>query len=109
MRADYPIFCKLEAAEQERFKVDRHNERDAQYFVGASEKQLRHQPQEETVANRHNGGVGRKHCNTRLGSKTKENAKITGSGLVRESIERVSQVPDEYHLSEPHPIILDGL
>ena len=109
MQADYPIFCKLEAAEQERFKEDRYNERDAQYFVGASEKHLRHQPQEETVANRHNGGVGRKHCNTRLGSKTKENAKITGSGLVRESIERVSQVPDEYHPVGNQSIILDGL
>ena len=109
MYADYPIFCKLEAAEQERFKVDRHNERDAQYFVGAFGKHLRYQPHKDTVANRHNGGVGRKHCNTRLGSMTTENAKITGSGLVRESIERVSQVPDEYHLSEPHSIILDGL
>ena len=97
MQADYPIFWKLEAAELERFKVARQNERDAQYFVGASEKHLRHESQKETVANRHNGGVGRKHCNTRLGSKTKENAKITGSGLVRESIERVPQVPDEYH------------
>lgn len=109
MQADYPIFCMLEAAEQERFKVARRNERDAQYFVGASEKQLRHQPQDESVANRHNGGVGRKHCNTRLGSNSQENAEITGSGLVRESIERVSQVPDECHPSGHHPIILDGL
>ena len=61
MHADYLIFCKLEAAEQERFKEDRHNERDAQYFVGASEKHLRYQPQEETVANRYNGGVGREN------------------------------------------------
>ena len=109
MQADYPIFCKLETAEQERFKTARRKERDALYFVGASEKQLRHQPQDESVANRHNGGVGRKHCNTRLGSSTKENAKITGSGLVRESIERVSQVPDECHISGHHPIVLDGL
>ena len=109
MQADYPIFCQLEAAEQQRFKGARHNERDALYFVGAQEKQLRHQPQDESVANRHNGGVGRKHCNTRLGSKTKENAKITGSGFVRESIERVSQVPDECHPVGDQPIILDGL
>ncbi len=109
MHADYPIFCKLEAAEQKRFRGARHNERDALYFVGASEKQLRRQPQEETVANRHNGGVDRKHCNTRLGSRTKENAKITGSGLVRESIERVSQVPYECYHNESQPIILDGL
>ena len=107
MLADYPIFCKLETAEQERFKGARHNERDAQYFIGASEKRLRYQPQDESVANRHNGGVGRNHSNTHLGST--ENAKITGSGHVRESIERVSQVPDEYHPSEPHAIILDGL
>ena len=106
MKADYPIFCQLETAEQQRFKEARHNERDAQYFVGAQEKQLRHQPQDESVANRHNGGVGRKHCNTRLEG---ENAKITGSGLVRESIERVSQVPDEYHPIGDQPIILDGL
>ena len=109
MEADYPIFCKLETTEQERFKEARRNERDALYFVGAAEKQLRRKPQEETVANRHNGGVGRKHCNTRLGSSIKENAKITGSGLVRESIERISQVPNEYHHAGSHPIILDGL
>ena len=109
MQADYPIFCQLEAAEQERFKEARHAERDALYFIGAQEKQLRHQPQDESVANRHNGGVGRKHCNTRLGSRSKENAKITGSGLVRESIARVSQVPDECHPVGDHPIILDGL
>lgn len=109
MQADYPLFCKLEAAEQERFKEDRHNERDAQYFIGTSQKHLRYQPQEETVANRHNGGVGRKHCNTRLRSRTQENAKITGSGSVRESIERVSQVPDEYHPVGNQSIILDGL
>lgn len=106
MNADYPIFCKLEGQEQERFKEARHNERDALYFVGASEKHLRRKPKEETVANRHNGGVDRKHCNTRLGS---ENAEITGSGLVRESIERVSQVPDEYHHFAGNPIVLDGL
>ena len=106
MQADYPIFCRMETAEQERFKMARHNERDALYFVGASEKQLRHQPQDESVANRHNGGVGRKHCNIRLGN---ENAEITGSGLVRESIERVSQVPNEYHISGHQPIVLDGL
>ena len=105
MKADYPVFCRLESAEQERFKDARHNERDALYFVGASIKQQRCQPQEETVANHHNSGVGRKHCNTRYG----ENAKITGSGLVRESIERVSQVPDEYHPVGYHPIIQDGL
>lgn len=109
MQADYPIFCKLETVEQERFKVARQNERDAQYFVGASEKHLRHESQNETVANRHNGGVGRIHCNTRLGSNTKENAKITGSGLVRESIERVSQVPDECHLVGRQTNTLDGL
>ncbi len=106
MQADYPIFCRLEIAEQERFKMARHNERDAQYFVGASEKHLRYQPQEESVVNHHNGGVGRKYCNTSLGS---ENAEITGSGLVRESIERVSQIPDEYHPFANEPIILDGL
>ena len=106
MQADYPIFCQLEAAERQRFKESRLGERDALYFVGAQEKQLRHQPQDESVANRHNGGVGRKHCNTRLGG---ENAKITGSGLVRESIERVSQVPDECHPVDNQPIILDGL
>ena len=106
MQADYPIFCKLEAAEQERFKVARHNERDALYFVGASEKHLRHQPQDEPVANHHNGGVGRKHCNTWIGS---ENAEITDSGLVRESIERVSQVLDECHIFSHQPIVLDGL
>lgn len=107
MQTDYPIFCKLENAEQERFKIERQKERDALYFVGTLAKQLRHQPQEETVANRHNGGVDRKHCNTHLGSK--ENAKITGSGPVRESIERVSQVPDDSHLASNQPIILDGL
>jgi hypothetical protein len=106
MEADYPIFRELETAELRRFKVVRHNERDALYFAGASEKHLRHQPQDESVANRHNGGVGRKHCNTRIGS---ENAEITGSGLVRESIERVSQVPDEYHIFSHQPIVLDGL
>ncbi len=106
MEADYPIFRELETAELRRFKVVRHNERDALYFAGASEKHLRHQPQDESVANRHNGGVGRKHCNTRIGS---ENAEITGSGLVRESIERVSQVPDEYHPVDTNSIILDGL
>ena len=105
MQADYPIFCRLEAAERERFKIARHNERDALYFVGTSAKKLRYQPQKESVANRHNGGVGRKHCNTRLG---KENAEITGSGLVRESIERVSQVPDEYHQLDQQSIIIDG-
>lgn len=97
MQADYPIFCRLEAAEQERFKDARHNERDALYFVGAFAKKLRHRPQEETVANRHNGGVGRKYCNTLC----TENAKITGSGLVRESIERVSEAPEEcYHAGD---------
>lgn len=94
MNADYPIFCRLETAEQERFKENRHYERDALYFVGASEKHLSNQTQKESVDNRHNGGVGRKYCNIYLGS---ENAEITGSGHVRESIERVSQVPDECH------------
>jgi len=106
MQADYPFFCKLEAAEQKRFTETRYNERDALYYVGAYKKQLRRQPQKESVANRHNGGVGRKHCNTSLGS---ENAKITGNGFVRESIERVSQVPDECHLFVSDPIVLDGL
>lgn len=106
MEADYPIFCRLENTELERFKEARHKERDALYFVGASEKQMRRQPQEESVANRHNGGVDRKNCNTSLGS---GNAKITGNGLVRESIERVSQVPDDRHLSGCVPIALDGL
>lgn len=105
MQADYSIFCRLEAAEQERFKKIRRNERDALYFVGAFAKELRHNPQEETVANRHNGGVGRKHCNTLC----TENAKITGSGLVRESIERVSEAPEECYHSDHQPIILDGL
>lgn len=105
MNADYPIFCRLETAEQERFKAIRHYERDALYFVGVSNKHLRCQPQKETVANRHNGGVDRKDCNTCLES---ENAEITGSGLVRESIARVSQVPDEYH-PFANPIILDEL
>ena len=105
MQADYPIFCRLETVEQERFKDTRHNERDALYFVGAFAKELRHEPQEETVANRHNGGVGRKHCNTLC----TENAKITGSGLVRESIERVSEAPEECYHSDHQPIILDGL
>lgn len=84
----------------------RHNERDALYFVGASGKQLRYQTQEKSVANRYNGGVDRNHCNTRLGN---ENAEITGSGLARESIERVSQVPDEYHQHGQQSIIIDGL
>ena len=106
MEADYPIFCKLEAAEQERFKEARRKERDALYYVGASKKQMRRQPQEESVANCHNGGVGRKHCNTSLGN---ENAEITGSGLARESIERISQVPDECHHFGCDPIVLDGL
>jgi hypothetical protein len=105
MEADYPIFCRLESAEQERFRIARHNERDALYYVGASKKQRRRNPQEKSVANRHNGGVGRKHCNNSLGN---ENAEITGSGLARESIERVSQVPDEYHLFGFTPIVLDG-
>ena len=104
MQADYPIFCRLETVEQERFKDARRNERDALYFVGAFAKELRHEPQEETVANRHNGGVGRKHCNTLC----TENAKITG-GLVRESIERVSEAPEECHHVGNQPIILDGL
>lgn len=106
MCADYPIFCKLEAEERERFKDTRRKERDALYFVGASKKQLRRKPKEESVANRYNGSVGRKYCNTCLGS---ENAKITGSGYVRESIERVSQVPDECHPFGCDPIVLDGL
>ena len=105
MHADYPVFCKLEMAERERFKKARQKEKDALYFVGASEKQLRHQPQEESAANHHNGGVGRNHCNIRKGS---ENAEITGSGLVRESIARVSQVPDEYYPGSNLPIVLDG-
>ena len=104
MQVDYPIFCRLETVEQERFKDARRNERDALYFVGAFAKELRHEPQEETVANRHNGGVGRKHCNTLC----TENAKITG-GLVRESIERVSEAPEECHHVGNQPIILDGL
>ena len=108
MRADYPVFCQLEIAEQQRFKTARHNERDALYFVGAQEKQLRHQPQDEKAANRHNGGVGRKHCNMSVKC-AKGNAKITGSGLVRESIERVSQALDENHPVGNQPIILDGL
>ena len=106
MNADYPIFCRLEAAEQERFKDYRHNERDALYFLGTSDKHLRREPQEESAANRHNGGVGRKHCNTSLGS---ENTEITGSGNTRESIERVSAVPDEYHPFVSDSIVLDGL
>lgn len=106
MKADYPIFCRLETAEQERFKMARHNERDALFFIGAFAKEMRRLPQKESVANRHNGGVGRKHCNISLGS---ENAKITDSGLARESIERVSQVPDECHYSGLAPIVLDGL
>lgn len=106
MNADYPIFCRLETAEQERFKAIRHYERDALFFVGVSNKHLRCQPQEETVANRHNGGVGRKDCNISLGS---ENAEITGNGLIRESIARVSQVPDECHPFVGKPIVLDGL
>lgn len=105
MRADYPIFSRLETAEQKRFKETRRNERDALYFVGAFTKKLRHEPQEKTVANRHNGGVGRKHCNTLC----TENAKITGSGLVRESIERVSEAPEEYHHVDNQPIIHDVL
>ena len=84
------------------FKEVRHNERDALYFLGTSDKHLRRKPQ----VNRHNGGVGRKHCNTSLGS---ENAEITVSGHVRESIARVSQVPDEYHPFADNPIVLDGL
>lgn len=106
MQADYPNFCKLEFAERERFKETRQTEKDTLFFIGASKKHLRRQPQEESVANRHNSGVGRKHCNTCLGS---ENAEITCSGLVCKSIERVSQVPDEYHPFAGNPIILDGL
>ncbi len=106
MNADYPIFCRLEAAERERFQVARQRERDALYFVGAYEKRQRREPQKDSAANRHNGGVDRKHCNTSLGS---ENAEITGNGLVRESIERVSQVPDECHPFVCDPIVLDGL
>lgn len=106
MQADYPIFCRLETAEQERFKEARRNERDALFFVGAFVKELRRESQEETTANRHNGGVGRNHCNTCLGT---ENAKITGSGLVCESVERISRVPNESHHAGDQPIILDGL
>lgn len=114
MEADYPIFCKLEAAEQERFKGMRQNERDAQYFVGALKKHLQHQPQEKKRSrrddyvsqNRHIGGVKRPDCNTRWG---RENAEITGNGLVRESIERVPQVPDKYHPIGHQSIVLDGL
>ena len=109
MKADYPIFCKLETAEKERIKGERSVERDVLFYIGASTQDMRQQPQKSTVVNRHNGGVGRKHCNTRLGSRKKENAEITGSGLVRESIERVSQVPDEYHHFGIQSVILDGL
>lgn len=106
MNADYPIFCRLEAAERERFLVARQNNRDALHFVGAYEKKQRRQPQKDSVANHHNGGVDRNNCNISSGS---ENAEITGSGLIRESIERVSQVPDECHPFVCDPIVLDGL
>lgn len=108
MHADYPIFCKLEAAEKERFKVVRQSERDAQYFIGVSSKSMRRQPQETSAVNRHNGGVGRKHCDMSE-NKSGENAKITGSGLVRESIARVLPASDENHHVGQQSIILDGL
>lgn len=103
MNADYPIFCKLETSEQKRFKNVRRNERDALYYVGASKKHLRRKSLEESVANRHIGGVDRKHCNISLGS---ENAEITGNGLVRESIERVSQVPNGCQTDGNQPIVV---
>ena len=106
MQVDYPVFCKLETIEQDRFKETRKKDRDALYYIGAYEKHLRYQPQEKSVVNRHNGGVGRKHCNTSLEG---ENAEITGSGVVRESIARVSQLPDECHPYVANSIVLDGL
>lgn len=106
MHADYLIFCRLEAVELERFKTTRHNERDALYYLGATGKNLRYQTQKkESAVNRHNGGVGRNHCNIRKGS---ENAEITGSGLVCESIARVSQVLDEYY-HHPSDIKADNM
>ena len=106
MQADYPIFCRLEKTELARFMTARQKEHDALYFAGAYEKKLRQQSQKESVANRHIGGVDRKHCNISLGS---GNAKMTGIGLDRESIERVLQVPDECHHFVSDPIALDGL
>ncbi len=102
MQADYPIFCKLEEAEKKRFLSARQNERDAQYFIGASRKRQKSLSKNESAANHHNSGVGRKHCNNHLEN---ENAKITGSGLIRESIERVSQIPDECHTFGNHHIV----
>ncbi len=53
-------------------------------FVGISEKQPRHQPQEETIANHHNGDVGRRIVIFLCKVKTQK----TGSGLVHESIKK---------------------
>ena len=105
MEVDYPIFCKLEEKGIAQFKENRHQERDAAYFVGASHKTLK-----ISIDNRHNGGVGRVSCKHQAG---KRNVAKTGSKSSSmknyESLESVSVLPNEYHHSDHQHLTLDGL
>ena len=105
MEVDYPIFCKLEEKGIAQFKENRHQERDAAYFVGASHKTLK-----ISIDNRHNGGVGRVSCKHQAG---KRNVAKTGSKSSSmknyESLESVSVLPNEHHHSDHQHLTLDGL
>lgn len=106
MEVDYPIFCKLEEKGIAQFKENRPKDRDVVYFVGASPKTLKF-----SSVNRHNGGVGRKHCNHQAGKR--RNVANTGSKSSSkkncESLESVSLEPNEYHHSDHQHLRLDGL
>lgn len=106
MEVDYPIFCKLEEKGIAQFKENRPKDRDVVYFVGASPKTLKF-----SSVNRHNGGVGRKHCNHQ--ARKRRNVANTGSKSSSkkncESLESVSLVPNEYHHSDHQHLRLDGL
>ncbi len=105
MEVDYPIFCKLEEKGIAQFKENRHQERDVAYFVGLSHKTLR-----ISGDNRHNGGVGRVSCKHQAGKRNV--AKTGGKSSAKkncESLESVSTVPNEYHISDHQHLTLDGL
>lgn len=106
MKVDYPIFCVLEQKGIAQFVGTRQKERDVAYFVGASNKTLKY-----STVNRHNGGVGRVHCNHQAGkSRNVANAGTKSSTKKNcESLESVSEVPNEYHHSDHQHLTLDGL
>lgn len=104
MEVDYPIFCVLEQKGIAQFKETRQKERDVPYFLGASHKKLKF-----SSANRHNGGVGRKHCNHQAGRNVANAGTKSSTKKNCESLESVSLVPNDYHHSDLQYLKLDGL